>query len=252
MTPAEYPAVMADPVMAPYVRPYIGSKELIKGHQRWCLWLQDMDPSAPSKSAELRRRLRGVESERLASKAASTQDYARFPHLFRQIGIVSDASIVGIPEVSSENRRYLPVGHLEPGTIISNKVYGAEDSDGMVFAVASSSMFITWMKTVGGRMKSDPSFSSTLTWNNFPLPHLSPTQRQAIIAAGQKILTARALQPDWSLEKHYSPLAMAPALVKAHDALDSLVDKALGAPRRCRDERERQHYLFESFARLIS
>lgn len=251
VTPAQYAEVMADPVMVPFVRPYIGSKELIKGHQRWCLWLPDMDPSLPAKSAELRRRLRGVEAERLASKAPTTRDYARFPHLFRQIGIVSEKPLVGIPEVSSENRRYLPVGHLEPGTIISNKVYGAEDPDGMVFAIASSSMFITWMKTVGGRMKSDPSFSSTVTWNNFPLPHLELSERKAIIVAGQKILAARALQPAWTLEKHYSPLAMSTALVKAHDALDSFVDKAIGAPRRCRDERERQHYLFEAFAGLV-
>lgn len=248
--PEQYSSVVADPHMAPYVRPYIGSKELIQGQQRWCLWLQDMDPSAPSKSPELRRRLQGVEAARLDSTAQSTKDYARFPHLFRQIGIVSQNPIVGIPEVSSENRRYLPVGHLEPGTIISNKIYGAEDPDGMVFAIASSSMFVTWMKTVGGRMKSDPSFSSTVTWNNFPLPHLEPEQRKAIAAAGEKILAARELYPERSLEKHYAPLGMNPQLVKAHDVLDSLVDKVIGAPRRCRDERERQHYLFDAYSQL--
>lgn len=250
ISPEEYSAVKSDPVLAPYVRPYIGSRELIKGQDRWCLWLENMNPSDPSKSPELKRRLQGVESERAKSRASSTREWARFPHLFRQRGLVSDVPFVGIPEVSSETRRYLPVGLLAPEVIISNKVYGAVDPDGLLFAIASSSMFITWMKTVGGRLEDRISFSSTITWNNFPLPSLNPGQKDSIVKAGQGILAARAAHPDWSLEQHYSPLAMAPALVKAHDVLDSVVDKAVGAPRRCRDERERQHYLFESYASL--
>src|SRR5699024_3280521 len=177
VTIEDYHRVMDDPVMAPYVRPYVGSRELINDIPRWCLWLEDMDPNAPSQSLELRQRLTGVEAVRLKSKAATTRDWARFPHLFRQRGLVSDVPYVAIPEVSSETRRYLPVKHLDPAVIISNTVYGAVDPDGVIFSIASSSMFITWMKTVGGRMKSDLSFSSTITWNNFPLPHLSQQQR---------------------------------------------------------------------------
>ncbi|WP_413544185.1 DNA methyltransferase [Citricoccus nitrophenolicus] len=248
----DYERVLADPVMAPYVRPYVGSRELINGQKRWCLWLEDMEPAAPTKSAELKRRLAGVESERLKSKAATTQDWARFPHLFRQRGLVSDVSFVGIPEVSSEARRYLPVGHLEPETIISNKVYGAVDPDGVIFAIASSSMFITWMRTVGGRMKSDLSFSSTITWNNFPLPPLTPIQRKALSAAGEAVLVARDQTPDRSLAQHYAPLGMSRPLVKAHDDLDAEVDKSLGATRRCRTELERQELLFTRFSEMSS
>lgn len=246
----DYERVMADPCMAPYVRPYVGSRELINGKQRWCLWLEDMDPAAPSQSPELKGRLAGVEAERLKSKAASTQDWARFPHLFRQRGLVSDVPFVGLPEVSSESRRYLPVGHLEPEVIISNKVYGAVDPDGVIFAIASSSMFITWMKTVGGRLESRLSLSSTITWNNFPLPELASEQRQAISRAGQKVLDARDERPEWSLAQHYAPLGMSRALVKAHDDLDTVVDKALGASRRCRTELERQELLFTRFGEM--
>src|SRR5699024_7702112 len=233
VTIEDYHRVMDDPVMAPYVRPYVGSRELINDIPRWCLWLEDMDPNAPSQSLELRQRLAGVEAERLKSKAATPRDCARLPHLFRQRRLVSDVPYVAIPEVSSETRRYLPVKHLEPEFIISNKVYGALDPDGVIFAIASSSMFITWMKTVGGRLDSRLSFSSTITWNNFPLPHLNPQQRKAIIAAGQGILKARAKEPQRSLAEHYAPNAMTLNLVRAHDALDREVDRAFGANRRC-------------------
>lgn len=248
--PEDYAKVIEDPVIAPYVRPYVGSRELINDFPRWCLWLEDMDPGAPSQSPELRRRLAGVESERLKSTAATTRDWARFPHLFRQRGLVSDVPYVAIPEVSSESRRYLPVKHLEPEAIISNKVYGAIDPDGVILAVASSSMFITWMKTVGGRLEYRLSFSSTITWNNFPLPHLDQQQREAIVVAGRGILEARKKDPQRSLAELYAPNAMSLNLVRAHDALDREVDRAFGATRRCRTELERQELLFDRFQDL--
>ena len=252
VTSNEYDAVAADPVMAAYLRPCLGSKEMLNGRTRWCLWLREMNPDDPERSPELKRRLEAVAAAREASDAASTREWARFPHLFRQLGLVSDVPFVGIPEVSSERRRYLPVAHFDPEVIISNKVYGAVDPHGIVFAVASSSMFWTWMKTVGGRMKSDPSFSSTITWNNFPMPALTEHQRDALASAGIKIINARAHYPGRSLEDHYAPLAMAPELVRAHDQLDTVMDKILGATRRCRTTLERQELLFASYVQMSS
>ena len=111
-------------------------------------------------------------------------------------------------------------------------------------------MFITWQRTVGGRIKSDLRFANTLTWNTFPFPKLDDKTRQRIIKAGQKVLDARALHPERSLADHYNPLAMAPELVKAHDALDREVDKAMGAPRKLTTERQRQEILFANYARM--
>ena len=251
ITPEQYPEVRADPVAAKYVRPYIGSWELINGQQRWCLWLANLDPEDLRRSTILRSRVEAVRAFRAASKAETTRNYAHH-HLFRQFGIVEDAPIVGLPEVSSESRLYLPVAHLEPGTIISNKVYGAVDDSGLIFAVASSAMFNAWMKAVGGRLKSDISFSSTITWNNFPLPELSEEAREQIIAGGQAVIEARALHPDRSLAQHYAPLAMSPTLLKAHRGLDAAVDRALGAKRTCRSEQERQRILFERYSEMLS
>lgn len=245
----EYGTVVDDPILAKYLRPYIGSEELIQGKKRWCLWLADLDPNDVERSLALKERISGVRDMRANSAAKTTREYPHH-HLFRQIGLVSDKPIVAIPEVSSSDRRYLPVAELDPGTIISNKVYGAVDPEGILFALASSSMFITWMKTVGGRLKSDVSFSSTITWNNFALPELDRKTRQRIIDAGKKVLAARELRPGRSLAAHYNPLAMTPELVKAHDALDREVDRAMGAPRKLTSVRQRQELLFSNYARL--
>ena len=247
----EVAAIEADPTASKFLRAYVGSKELINGAQRWCLWLVGATQAEIQQSPELRRRVAAVREERLTSKAATTRDYPH-PHLFRQFGITADKPIVCIPEVSSENRDYLPVGHLDGGAIISNKVYGGADLTGLVFAIASSSMFITWMRTVGGRMKSDLSFSSTITWNNFPLPRIDAAQRRAIEQAGAAILKARAEETHYSLEDHYRPGAMTAAVRQAHEGLDRLVDATFGVREANPSLLRRQEALFASYEELTA
>lgn len=105
-------------------------------------------------------------------------------------------------------------------------------------------MFITWQKAIGGRLESRTRFASTLTWYTFPVPPLDDAIRQAIIKAGKGVLAARALHPERSLADHYNPLAMNLELVKAHNTLDRVVDKAFGAPRKLTTEQQRQELLF--------
>ena len=247
----DYAAVSADPIASKYLRPFRMGKELVRGLDRWCLWMADDDfnPSDIQRSAFLNRRVSQVREVRLSSKKKSTQESASTPHLFQENRQPCD-SYVGIPRVVSEARRYFTVQHLDPGIIAGDKVYTAVDPEGLLFGLISSSMFMTWQRTIGGRLKSDLSFANTLTWNTFPVPELSEKQRDAIIKAGQKVLDARALHPERSLADHYNPLAMDPVLVKAHDGLDREVDKAFGAPRKLTVERQRQELLFSNYVEL--
>ena len=124
------------------------------------------------------------------------------------------------------------------------------DPDGLQFALISSSMFITWQKAVGGRLESRIRFGSTLTWNTFPVPDLDDQTSESIIKAGHGVLDARGLHPERSLADAYNPLAMDPALVKAHDKLDKAVDKAFGADRKLTTERQRLEVLFARYAEM--
>lgn len=246
----EFDEVCADPVAAKYVRPFLMGKEFINGIERWCLWLVDLDPSDVSRSPVLRDRLARVAEMRRGSSARSTQEMAATPHLFGQRS-QPEVPYMAIPKVFAESRRWATCGRLEPDVIAGDKVYKCEDPDGYAFAVASSSMFIAWQKGIGGRLKSDPSFSNTLVWNNLPLPPVDDALRQQIIDAGQGVLDARALHPERSLADHYNPLAMAPELLKAHAALDRVVDRAFGATTGLRSNEERLQLLFERYSELI-
>lgn len=244
----DYPTVAADPVAAKYLKPFRMGRELVRGLDRWCLWLENLDPGDVDRSPELKRRIEGVAAFRRNSKAATTRAYPHH-HLFRQPQQPKN-DYVAIPVVVSERRRYYTVDLLSESVIAGNKLFTVEDRSGLQFALLSSSMFITWQRTVGGRMKSDLSFSSTIVWNNFPVPSLTDDQRERIIKAGKGVLEVRAQHPERSLADHYNPLAMDPELIKAHDALDREVDKAFGAPRKLTTERQRQELLFENYAAL--
>lgn len=247
----EYDVVMADRVAAKYVRRYMMGDELINNISRWCLWLVDLDPRDIKKSPELRRRLKAVVESRSKSSAESTKKMAETPHLFGQRS-QSSTPYLGIPKVFSENRRWATVALLEPDVIAGDKIYKCDDPDGFAFAIASSSMFITWQKTVGGRLKSDPSFSNTLVWNNLPLPAIDEGLRSEIITAGKKILRVRESQPDVSLADLYNPLGMKQDLLAAHHSLDVVVDKAFGATKPLQNNLEREKLLFHQYLNLTA
>lgn len=186
---------------------------------------------------------------RSESKKVPTQQAASTPALFTEIR-QPDVPYLCIPSHVGETRRYWTAARYEPEVICGNANFLAPDEDGLLFALIESAMYITWQRAVGGRIKSDLRFSNTLTWNTFPVPDLDDKTRAAAIKAGQGVLDARALHPDRSLADAYNPLAMDPALVKAHDKLDRVVDKAFGAERKLTTERQRLEILFVRYAEM--
>lgn len=247
--PEYYDEVASDPVAAKYLRPYRGAREFLHGLDRWCLWLEDIDPVELSQSRVLKSRVAAVREFRLGSKKKATQELSAVPYLFAERR-QPEVPYLCIPSVVSETRKFFVAARYDASVISSNLVFNTPDEDGLQFSLISSSMFITWQRSVGGRMKSDLRFANTLTWNTFPVPDLEDSSREKIIKVGKKVLEARELRPERSLAGHYNPLAMDPALVKAHDVLDREVDKAFGAPRKLTTERQRQELLFASYARM--
>lgn len=248
---ADYPQVTRDPLAGKYVRPFVGADELLSGGERWCLWLVDCDPRDLEASPVLRMRTNQVRAMRLASSKAPTRKAASTPHLFTEIRQPS-GPYLAIPSHVTETRRYFPVKRLSSDVICGNANFTADDPDGFLFAIISSSMFITWQRMIGGRIKSDLRFSNTIVWNNLPLPAPSTTVRTDIIRAGERVLDARNLHPEKSLEQHYEPGHMTSELVSAHGLLDELVDRAFGARSLCGSERERQQILFAAYEALTA
>lgn len=239
---------MADPIAANYVRPFIGADELIKGKDRWCLWLVEASQSDLSGSAILADRLAQVHDMRIASTKEPTRRQAETPHLFTEIRQPS-ASYVCIPRHFTETRDHCTVQRFDPEIICSDANFTAIDSDGFLFAIISSSMFMVWQRLVGGRIKSDYRFSNTIVWNNFPLGEAADDERTATIEAGKNVIRTRENYPGSSLEFLYDPKTMPQDLLDAQLALDAVLEKHLGVPDGA-TELDRQRLLLERYANL--
>ena len=249
----DYPQVTADPIAAKYLRPFRMGREVVRGLDRWCLWMhtEDFDPRDIDRSPTLKERVRACAIFRQGSKKKATVAGARTAHLFQENHQPSEP-YVAIPRVVSETRLFYTAAHLSEDVIAGDQLYTALDPDGFLFGIISSSMFITWQRTVGGRMKSDLRFSNKIVWNTLPLPEVSDKQRAAIIAAGQGVLDARAEQPGVSLAAMYNPLAMAPSLLKAHRILDRAVDRAFGAKKALETNEQRLAILFKRYQEMTA
>lgn len=247
---ADVATFRADPVAAKYVRRFMGARELLYDEERWCLWLNDLEPGDLGRSTLLRSRVDAVTAFRATSKAAATRDYNR-PTMFRQVSQPA-AAYLGIPIHVSVEREYYPSGYFGPEVIASNANFIAPDPDGLAFAVISSSMFITWQRVVGGRIKSDLRFNKLLSWNTMPLPALTSTQRNDLIGAGQAVLDARAAYPDASLASLYERNGIPQPLLEAHRALDRVVDKLVAGRLRTATEADRLRALFIRFKQLTT
>lgn len=255
----DYPEFAADPVAARYLRPFVGADELLKAKKRWCLWLEDASEEEIASSPVLSAR---VEANRVyrstAKKTGDAYKYRDIPHLMRPNKARPVESYVAIPAVVSELRPYYIAKNFSAETIASNRNFTAIDLDGFLFALISSSMFINWQRAIGGRLESRFNFSNTVVWNNFPLPEISEEQRRKVIAAGRKVLAAReaieerAGEPVPLADMYASLATMDPALRAAHDELDSAVDIAFGASRRCSSEAKRLEILFERYQELTA
>ena len=253
-----------DPIACKYVRKFLMGRELINNGERYCLWMEDLLPEDVSKSDLLQQRIEAVRQFRLASRAKSTYDMAATPHLFGQRAFVPTGTYLGIPKVFSGMRSYASCDLLPPSVIPGDKVYVCDDPDGFQFAMISSKFFIAWQKAIGGRLKSDCSFSNTVVWNNFPVPNFSQDARQSIIDAGRVVLDARSAHVGDSLAKMYdgiSPMPDNPSssdltkydqrkyddLRDAHMALDAAVEAAYGV-NFAGDEEMIVTYLFKLYA----
>jgi hypothetical protein len=227
---AEYQQAINDPIAAKYVRRFLMGDEFINGTKRWCLWMVDVTPEELLESAFLMDRVRAVREARQRSTRVSTREkLSKTPWLFGE-NHQPASRYLAIPRVFTERRRYTTCGWLSPDVIAGDKVYTCSDDSGFAFGIIESSVFMAWQRAVGGRMKSDPSFSNTIVWNNLPLPVISDDIRGRIADCGLALARAREEYPDSSLADMYDPDSsfLFPALDSAHHALDAAVEAAYG------------------------
>lgn len=219
--------IKREPGSKPFFHQWLGADEFIKGKKRYVLWLGGLSENDLDTLPLCKERVEAVRKVRLESKSTPTRKLADTPTRFHVENMPTTTSIL-IPQTSSENRVYIPLGFIDPGVFASNAVRLIPDASLYHFGVLSSLMHNAWMRVVTGRLEKRYQYAGEVVYNNLVWPDSSPMQKDAIEWAAQAVLDARAAHPGKSLADLYDPDKMPSNLLAAHKALDKAVEGAYG------------------------
>ena len=242
--------IKKEPLSAQFFKRWYGSDEFINNKLRMCLWVGEASPEVLRKMPHVMERIENVRQFRLSSKSEGTRKIADTPTHFHVENMPS-TNYIAIPETSSENRKYIPIGFLEPNVLCSNAMRLIPHATLYHFGILTSRMHMAWMRATAGRLKSDYRYSKDVVYNNFPFPNASEAQKEAIAQKAGAVLEAREKYPHSSLADLYDPLTMPKELAKAHKELDLAVDK-LYRKTPFKDDTERVAFLFELYKQLTN
>lgn len=221
--------LVKEPSAEKWIRPYSMGVEFIKNTPRYCLWLVDIKPNELQQMPLIKKRVSDCKKWReSATKTGDVYKLRDTPHLFRPCKQFRDVPYIAVPLVSSENRRYIPMGFINNGMIPGNNLFSIFNAGIYHFGILQSNVHMAWMRAICGRLKSDYRYSSGLVYNNFPWPTPTVQQKERIEQTAQKILDVRSSFSESNLADLYDPLTMPPELRKAHTANDKAVMAAYG------------------------
>jgi len=239
--------IKKEPNSKKYIRELLGAEEFINNKKRYCLWLVDISPDELRRMPEVIKRIELCKKFRLSSKKEATRKFADFPTRFMEIR-QPDSDYILIPSHSSEKRKFIPIGFISKKIITTNANLTISNTELYHLGILTSTIHMAWTRYVCGRLELRYRYSADMVYNNFPWPNPTEKQKEAIEKAAQDVLNTREKFPEASLADLYDPIAMPPALAKAHQKLDKAVEAAYG--RSFDDDGQLVAFLFELYQKL--
>lgn len=239
-----------EPDAARFLRPFFGAQDFINGVGRWILAVQSASPDELRRLPLISERIRAVREFRLASKSPPTRKLAETPALYH-VNVLPTKPFLIIPRHSSERRDYVPFGYASPPIIPGDSALVLTDASLRIFAILTSAMHMSWLRHIGGRLKSDFRYSIGLVYNTFPMPPAAEADLDRLEPLAQAVLDARATHLTATLADLYDPDLMPANLRKAHQALDRAVDR-LYRPSGFASDRERVEHLFGLYEKMVA
>jgi len=239
--------IKEEPFIKKYIKRFVSSDDFINDIHRFCFWLVEADPADIKKSKIISKRLEQVRKFREKSLQKQAHASADTPSLFTSIRQPKSNYLL-IPIVSSENRKYIPIGYMERDVITSNANFTLSNASLYHFGIITSNFHMAWTNYVCGRLEMRYRYSNTIVYNNFIWPNPTEKQKNNIEQAAQEILDTRAKYPNSNLASLYDPISMPPVLLKTHQKLDKAVDNAYG--KKFNSDSERVAHLFYLYQTL--
>ena len=215
------------PASEKFFKKFLGATEFLHNKTRWCLWLKNISPADIKHVPPVLSAVQKVKDMRASSNREATRKLADTPYLFGEIR-QPETNYLIVPRVTSENRKYIPIGYMQPNIIASDACITLPLATLYHFGILISNVHMAWTRAVCGRLEMRYRYSNTIVYNNFPWCTPTDEQKARIEKTAQAILNARALYPDCSLADLYDELTMPPELRKAHQDNDRAVMETYG------------------------
>jgi hypothetical protein len=240
----------ATPAASRFIKRYVGSRELINGGDRWCIWVEDSELEEANRIYELRVRFERVRQLRLSSDGTQANDNANTPHRF-VFAPHNSYGAVAVPNASSERRPYLPCQITDYSTVVSNLASVIYNASLWSIALIASRLHLVWVGTVCGKLKTDFRYSNTLGWNTFPVPMLTEQNKTDLTDCAEGILLAREAHFPATIADLYDPDNMPDNLRRAHEHNDEVLER-IYIGRRFKNDTERLEKLFELYTKMTA
>ncbi len=224
-----------------YVRELLGSCEMLQGKKKYCLYIEDEQLFDAKEDFFIKESIKNVEVER---------NNLVDSHKFCKKRIRDSIDYLVIPRVSSGNRNYLPIISVHGKYAFNDSVLIIENPEPIIFSILSSRMHIVWVKAIGGKLKTDYRYSSTLCFNSFPFPEISIKQKENLNLYVFSIIDERAKYPSKTLAELYNPDTMPKGLKQAHKELDEAVEKCYQL-KAFKNDTERLKCLFSLYSKML-
>lgn len=232
------------------IKKVYGAAELIRGTQRYCLWITDDNLNIALRHPEIKQRIDNVRELRMASKDVGANEMAERAHQMREMKI-SQQLTIAIPIHSSETRQYLPIDILTNKAVITNAVYGIYDAPLWSFSILSSKIHLVWIATICGQLETRYRYSNTMGWNTFPIPKLTEKNKLDLIRCAENILLAREAHFPATIADLYDPEKMPDNLRQAHEENDEVLER-IYIGRRFKNDTERLEKLFSMYTEMTA
>lgn len=232
------------------IKPLYGSAEFIQGKERWCLWIEDEKREFAENIPQIKQRIDNVYKFRIASKAKTTNGYATIPHKFAQ-RCYQETNAIIVPSTSSEKRKYVPIGFLEEGSVVTNSANVIYTSEIYLFGILTSYIHNLWVKTIGGQLETRIRYSAEICYNTFPFPEINQKQKEQINLHVFEILEEREKYSGKTMAQLYDPDKMPKGLKEAHHQLDLAIERCYRL-KPFESDTERLEYLFKEYEKMIN
>lgn len=237
--------IKEEPLAKNYFHEYLGAEEFLNNKKRYCLYLED----CPAEKLRLMPKSREIIASVQSNRQKKNHKLKDFPRQYVKLNIPS-SDYIFIPQVSSERRKYIPIGIVSKDVWTADPHFMIEGAGLYYFGILSSNVHMAWIKTVCGSLEMRFRYSNRIGYNNFPWPNASELDKERIEYTANLILEARRLNPNASLSDLYNLTTTHTELTIAHQENDKAVMEAYGFNWRTMKESECVDKLMKMYQEL--